>query len=140
MEKQLNIYKAYNTELEESFKCITAKEQAALALKLHNRALTVKMNDSQDLREKLKEAEDKMKQLSIELQPLKDEVQRMYNEALETTNGINPSDRAFAPINKAFNKLPPTIAEINNELNIAQATVFCMGNNIDAETVSLKIL
>ncbi|XP_017753000.1 PREDICTED: structural maintenance of chromosomes protein 5 [Eufriesea mexicana] len=135
VEKQLNIYKTYNTQLEESFKCITAREQTELALKLHNRSLRVKMNDSQDLREKLKAAEDKMKQLSIELQPLKEEVQKMYIEALETTNGINPSDKAFAPINKAFNKLPPTIAEINNELNIAQATLFCMGNNIDAENV-----
>lgn len=136
VEKQLKIYKEYNTELEESFKCITANEEAELALKLHTRSLRVKEYDSQDLREKLKNAEDKVKQLHQNLMPVKIEAQRILNQALETTNGISPKDSAFAPINKIFNKLPPTIEEINNELNIAQAKIFCMGNNIDGENVS----
>ncbi|KAG9429029.1 structural maintenance of chromosomes protein 5 [Apis mellifera carnica] len=135
MDKQLKIYKAYNTELEDCFKCITISEEIELGLKLHNKSLRVKINDSQDLREKLKVAEDKVKQLISELHPLRKEVERIYNEALETTDGISPQDDAFAAINKIFNKLPPTIEEINNELNIAQAKVFCMGNNIDGENV-----
>lgn len=138
MDKQLKIYKAYNTELEDCFKCITASEETELALKLHNKSLRVKINDSQDLREKLKVAEDKIKQFISELQPLRKEVERIYNEALETTDGISPQDDAFAAINKVFNKLPPTIEEINNELNIAQAKVFCMGNNIDGENVNFE--
>ncbi|XP_043507403.1 structural maintenance of chromosomes protein 5 isoform X1 [Frieseomelitta varia] len=135
VEKQLKIYKEYNAELEESFKCITANEEIELALKLHTRSLRVKEYDSQDLREKLKNAEDKVKQLHQNLVPVKNEVQRILNQALETTNGISPKDSAFAPINKIFNKLPPTIEEINNELNIAQAKIFCMGNNVDGENV-----
>lgn len=138
MDKQLKIYKAYNTELKDCFKCITISEEIELALKLHNKSLRVKINDSQDLREKLKVAEDKVKQLISELHPLRKEVERIYNEALETTDGISPQDDAFAAINKIFNKLPPTIEEINNELNIAQAKVFCMGNNIDGENVSFE--
>lgn len=138
MDKQLKIYKAYNTELEDCFKCITISEEIELGLKLHNKSLRVKINDSQDLREKLKVAEDKVKQLISELHPLRKEVERIYNEALETTDGISPQDDAFAAINKIFNKLPPTIEEINNELNIAQAKVFCMGNNIDGENVSFE--
>ncbi|CAK9827391.1 Structural maintenance of chromosomes protein 5 [Anthophora retusa] len=135
LSKQFKIYKAYNTELEESFTYITANEESELALKVKKRLLRVKINESQDLREKLKESEEKVKQLSQELQIMKNEVQKMYREALETTNGINPSESAFQPINKIFNKLPPTIEEINNELNIAQAKVFCMGNNIDGENI-----
>ncbi|XP_076169145.1 structural maintenance of chromosomes 5 isoform X2 [Ptiloglossa arizonensis] len=138
LNKQLKVYETYNTEQEEYFKHIIANEQTDLALKLHNRFLRRKINQSQDLRDKLKEAEDTVKQLTSELQSMKNEVQKMYNEALETTNGINPSEKAFAPINKAFNKLPPTIEEINNELNIAQAKVFCMGNNIDGENILSK--
>ncbi|XP_015433616.1 PREDICTED: structural maintenance of chromosomes protein 5 [Dufourea novaeangliae] len=135
LNKQLNIYKTYNVGLEECFQSLTTSEQIQLALKLRNRSLNLKINESQDQRDKLKAAEDKVRKLNSEMQPTKNEVQRMYNEALKTTNGINPSDEAFAPINKVFNKLPPTIEEINNELNIAQAKVFCMGNNIDGENV-----
>ncbi|KOC65567.1 Structural maintenance of chromosomes protein 5 [Habropoda laboriosa] len=135
LDRQFKIYRAYNAELEESFANITASEESELALKMKKRSLRIKINDSQDLREKLKAAEGKVKQLSQELQPMKTEVQKMYNEALETTNGINPSEKGFEPINKVFIKLPPTIEEINNELNIAQAKVFCMANNVDGENV-----
>ena len=135
LNKQLKMYSTYNAELEECFKCTVANEQVELALKLQNRSLRMKINDSQDLRDKLKASEDKVKQLSADMQPTKNEVQRMYNEALQTTNGIHPGDDSFAPINKIFNKLPPTIDEINNELNIAQAKVFCMGNNVEGENV-----
>ncbi|XP_033330198.2 structural maintenance of chromosomes 5 isoform X2 [Megalopta genalis] len=135
LNKQLQTYKTYNAELEECFKSITASEQTELAIKLQNRTLTMKVNESQDQRDNLKEAQENVRQLGIEMQPMKNEVQKMYKEALETTNNISPSDDAFAPINRIFSKLPPTIEEINNELNIAQAKVFCMGNNMDGENV-----
>nr|XP_003704386.1 PREDICTED: structural maintenance of chromosomes protein 5 [Megachile rotundata] len=135
LNKELKIYESYNKELEECFKYITDNEQAELALKLQNRTLRMKVNDSQDLRDKLKVAEDKVRQITSEMQPMKNEIQRLYKEALETTNGISPTDEAFAPINKIFNKLPLTVEEINNELNIAQAKVFCMGNNMDGESI-----
>ncbi|XP_076647779.1 structural maintenance of chromosomes 5 [Halictus rubicundus] len=135
LNKQLHFYKTYNDELEECFKSIIMSEEIELALKLQNRTLNSKMNESQDQRDNLKAAEENVRQLSIEMQPMKNEVQKMYNDALETTNGINPSDASFAPINKVFSKLPPTIEEINNELNIAQAKVFCMTNNMDGESV-----
>ncbi|XP_076749456.1 structural maintenance of chromosomes 5 isoform X2 [Xylocopa sonorina] len=133
--KQLKLYKSYNSLLDESFKSTTANEQTELALKLHKRTLRTKVNDSQDLRDKLKVAEDNMRQLNQEIQPLKHEVQKIFNEALETTNGVSPSEAEFAPINKIFAKLPPTMEEINNELNIAHAKVFCMGNNVDGENI-----
>lgn len=136
LNREFKLYKVYNAELEESFKSVVANEQIELASKLQNRSLRIKVNDSQELRDKFKAAEDKVRQLNLELQPMKNEVQKMYKEALEITGGINPSDEAFAPINKVFNKLPPTIEDINNELNIAQAKVFCMGNNMDGEHVS----
>lgn len=132
---QLTLYKSYNTELEECFKCITANEEIKFALKLQKRLLTAKQEAMHELRDKLKEVEEKLRHISLEVQPLKNGVQRMYNEALETTDGISPTDEAFAPINKIFNKLPPTIEEINNELNVAQAKVFCMENNVDGENI-----
>ncbi|XP_076229234.1 structural maintenance of chromosomes 5 isoform X2 [Nomia melanderi] len=135
LNKQVKIYKTYNAELEECYKSITKSEEIELVLKLQNRALNSKINESQDQREKLKAAEEKVKQLSVSMQPMKNEVTRVYKEALETTNGISPTDEAFAPINKAFSKLPPTMEEIVNELNIAQAKVFCMSNNMDSENV-----
>lgn len=127
----------YNKELEEYYKYVTENEQTELVLKLQNRLLRTKINDSQDLRDKLKVAEDKVRQISLELSPMKNETQRIYNEALQTTNGISPTDEAFAALDKIFNKLPPTIEELNNELNIAQAKVFCMENNVDGEYVSI---
>ncbi|XP_053989694.1 LOW QUALITY PROTEIN: structural maintenance of chromosomes protein 5 [Hylaeus volcanicus] len=134
LNKQLNVYETYNNELEACFKYIIDNEQIQLALKLQNRFLRMKVNKSQDLREKLKEAENRVRQLTSEINPMLQEVQRMYNEALEITNGIGPSDKKFTAINKAFSKLPPTVEEINNELHTAQAKVFCMGNNVDGES------
>ena len=87
------------------------------------------------MRDKLKVEEEKVRQISLELNPMKNETERVYNEALQTTNGISPTDEGFASLDKIFNKLPPTIEELNNELNIAQAKVFCMGNNIDGENI-----
>ncbi|XP_076285291.1 structural maintenance of chromosomes 5 [Lasioglossum baleicum] len=135
LNKQLQFYKIYNNELEECCKSIITSEEVELALKLQNRTLNSKMNESQDQRDNLKVAVENVRQLSIEMQPMKNEVQKMYNDALQTTNGLSPSDAAFAPINKIFSKLPPTMEEINNELNVAQAKVFCMTNNMDGESV-----
>ncbi|XP_076240283.1 structural maintenance of chromosomes 5 isoform X2 [Calliopsis andreniformis] len=138
LNKQLNIYKTYNAEMEECFKFITTNQQVELALKLQNRSLRIKTSNSQDLRDELKVAEEIVKKLNMEMSLRKNEVQGLYQEALRVTDGISPSDKAFEPINKTFNKLPPTIDEINNELNIAQAKVFCMGNSGDNENVLLE--
>ncbi|XP_076630120.1 structural maintenance of chromosomes 5 isoform X2 [Colletes latitarsis] len=135
LNKQLDLYEKYNVKLEECSKYITTNQQDELALKLQNQFLRLKVNESQDLREKFKAAEDKVRRLTSEMQSMKNEVQRMYDDALETTNGISPSEKAFAPINKVFNKLPPTLEEINKELNIAQAKVFCMGHDTDGENI-----
>ncbi|XP_043259906.1 structural maintenance of chromosomes protein 5 isoform X2 [Colletes gigas] len=135
LNKQLDVYEKYNVELEECSKYITTNQQVELALKLQNRFLRLKVHESQDLREKFKAAEDTIKRLNSEMQSMKNEVQRMYADALETTNGISPKEKAFAPINKVFNKLPPTLEDINKELNIAQAKVFCMGHDTDGENI-----
>ncbi|XP_034178803.2 structural maintenance of chromosomes 5 [Osmia lignaria lignaria] len=135
LNKQLRMYRTYNKEFEEYYKYTIENEQTELILKLQNRSLRMKINDSQDMRDKLKIEEEKVRQISLELNPMKNETQRIYNEALQTTNGISPTDERFASLDKIFNKLPPTIEELNNELNIAQAKVFCMGNNIDGENI-----
>ncbi|KAG7188677.1 hypothetical protein KM043_008299 [Ampulex compressa] len=83
--KQLNLYKQYNTLLEERFECLISNEQSKLALKLQKQTLEMKENSSEELR--------------------------------------------------TFLKLPPTIEEINNQLNVEQAKIFCMENNVDGENV-----
>ncbi|XP_017884045.1 structural maintenance of chromosomes protein 5 [Ceratina calcarata] len=135
LEKEFKIYKEYNAVLKQCFKYTTTSEQAELTINMHKRLLRVKGNELQDMRGKLKEAEDYVRRLSQEAQPMKSEAERLYKDALETTHNITPSDKAFEQINKIFTKLPPTIEEINKELNIAQAKVFCLGNSGDGENI-----
>ncbi|RLU20141.1 hypothetical protein DMN91_006747 [Ooceraea biroi] len=133
--EQLKMYENYNVILKECFDCIIRNEEIKFALTLLQQSLVSKENEIEELKDKFTEAERIFKQFDEDFQPLKKEAHRLYKEALKTTENINPQDDAFKPYNKAFEKLPTTIAEINNELNIAQAKVFCLAKNIDAENV-----
>ena len=97
--------------------------------------LRQKQNDSQELRDRCDDAERTFKALEEELRPLKNEVEKLYKEALATTNGLSPQDKGFKPFNNAFEKLPPTIEEIEEDLRTSQAKVFCMTKNDDSENV-----
>lgn len=133
------MYKEYNVVLQECFNCNTSNVEIKFAITLLQQTLMTKENDVEELKDKFIKAEKIFKQHDEEFQPLKKEAERLYNEALLSTNSINPQDDAFKPFNKAFEKLPATIAEINNELNIAQAKVFCMAKNVDTENVSVAM-
>lgn len=136
IKKQLNTYKEYNTVLREYFDFVTDNEEIKFTLSLLQQTLTIKENDAAELNDKYKEAEKLYKQHDEEFQPLKRDAENLYNEALQTTNNISPQNPAFKTLNKLFEKLPATISDINNELDIAQAKVFCMAKNVDAENVS----
>jgi len=97
-----------------------------------------KETEADELKNKFITAEKIFKEHDEEFQPLKKEAETLYKEALTSTNNLSPQDDAFKAFNKAFEKLPATIAEINNELNIAQAKVFCMAQNVDAENVCMS--
>lgn len=130
------MYKEYNVVLKESFNCITKNEEVKFALTLLEQTLINKENDAAELKDKYKTAEWEFKRHDEEFQPLKTEAERLYNDALQATSNISPQEDAFKPFNKAFEKLPATVAEINKELNVSQAKVFCMAKNVDAENVS----
>lgn len=130
------MYKEYNSTLKECYDCVMGNEEIKFALSLLQRTLTAKESDSAELNDKYIEAEKIYKQHDEEFQPLKKETESLYNEALASTNNINPQDKAFKPLNKLFEKLPATIIDINNELATAQAKVFCLAKNVDAENVS----
>lgn len=131
------MYKEYNAILQECFNYNTSNVEVKFAISLLQQTLLNKENDVEELKDKFTTAERTFKKHDEEFQPLKREAERLYNEALTSTNNISPQDDAFKALNKAFEKLPATVAEINNELNTAQAKVFCMAKNLDAETVSV---
>lgn len=140
IKKQLQMYKEYNTILKDCFNCVTSNDEVKFALALLQQTLVIKENDAAELKDMFTNARRIFKQHDEEFQPLKKEAERLYNEALASTNNINPQDDAFKPVNKAFEKLPATITDINKELNIAQAKVFCMAKNVDAENVSVTYI
>lgn len=111
-------------------------EETKFTLSLLQRTLTARENDAADLKDRYREAEKIYKQHDEEFQPLKRNAESLYDEALKTTNNISPQHSAFKSLNKLFEKLPATINDINNELEIANAKVFCMAKNVDAENVS----
>lgn len=135
--KQLQRYKEYNIVLEECFNYNTSNVEIKFAITLLQQTLITKENDAVELKDKFVTAERIFKQHEEEFQPLKREAERLYKEALASTDNLNPQDNAFKSLNKAFEKLPATINGINHELNIAQAKVFCMAKNVDAENVSM---
>lgn len=135
IKKQLQIYKEYNAILQDCFNCNTSNVEVKFAITLLQQTLMLTENNAEDLKDKFKIAERLFKRHDEEFQPLKKEAERLYNDALATTDNISPQNDAFKPFNKAFEKLPATIAEINNELNVAQAKVFCMAKNVDAENI-----
>ncbi|XP_011880783.1 PREDICTED: structural maintenance of chromosomes protein 5 [Vollenhovia emeryi] len=135
IKKQVQQYKNYNTVLQEYFNSNTNNVEIKFAITLLKQTLMTKENDVEELKEKFAKAERIFKRHDEEFQPLKREAERLYNEAKATTDNLNPQDDAFKAFNKAFEKLPATIGEINNELNVAQAKVFCMAKNVDAENI-----
>ncbi|KAG5329555.1 SMC5 protein, partial [Acromyrmex charruanus] len=135
IKKQLKLYKEYNGILQECFNCNTSNVEVKFAITLLQQTLLFKETEADELKDKFITAERIFKRHDEEFQPLKKEAERLYKEALTSTNNLNPQDDMFKAFNKAFEKLPATIAEINNELNIAQAKVFCMAQNVDAENI-----
>ncbi|XP_071557366.1 structural maintenance of chromosomes protein 5 [Temnothorax nylanderi] len=133
--KQLQMYKECNAVLRECFDCNTSNVDLKFAIALLQQTLMTKENDAEELKDTFTRAERTFKQYDEEFQPLKRETERLYKEALTSTNNLNPQDDDFKTYNKAFEKLPATIAEINNELNTAQAKVFCMAKNVDTENI-----
>ncbi|XP_012059137.1 PREDICTED: structural maintenance of chromosomes protein 5 [Atta cephalotes] len=135
IKKQLKLYKEYNGILQECFNCNTSNVEVKFAITLLQQTLLFKETEADELKDKFITAEKIFKEHDEEFQPLKKEAETLYKEALTSTNNLSPQDDAFKVFNKAFEKLPATIAEINNELNIAQAKVFCMAQNVDAENI-----
>jgi len=137
IKKQLQMYKEYNEILQECFNCNTSNVEVQFAITLLQQTLMTKEIEAEELKDKFISAEATFKKHDKEFQPLKKEAESLYNEALISTNHLSPQDDAFKALNKAFEKLPSTIDGINNELNIAQAKVFCMAKNVDSENVSM---
>ncbi|XP_071634268.1 structural maintenance of chromosomes protein 5 [Temnothorax longispinosus] len=133
--KQLQKYKECNAVLRECFDCNTSNVDLKFAIALLQQTLMTKENDAEELKDKFTKAERTFKQCDEEYQPLRREAERLYKEALATTKNLSPQNKEFKIYNKAFEKLPVTIAEINNELNTAQAKVFCMAKNVDTENI-----
>lgn len=132
----MKIYGEYNAILKECFDCVTQSERVKFTVTLLQQNLMTKENEVEELKDKLTQAEKMFKEHDERFQPMKREAEKLYNEALKSTDNISPKDSAFKTFNKAFEKLPATIAEINNELEICHAKVYCMAKNVDADNVS----
>jgi predicted nucleic acid-binding Zn-ribbon protein len=137
IKEQLKMYKEYNEALLECFNCNTDNVEVKFELELLQQTFITVKNNVEELNDKFETTKKLLEHHDEEFQPLKREAERLYNEALILTDNLSPQDDAFKSFNKAFEKLPATIPEINNELNTAQAKVFCMAKNIDAEDVSM---
>lgn len=135
IKNQIVLYGKLNTILEDCFVFEKVNGQSKLELKVEQQKLRQCKNDSQELRDKCESAERIFKHYEDELRPLKNEVENLYKEALESTNNINPQDKRFRTFNTAFEKLPNSIDEIEEELRTANAKVFCMGKNDDSDNI-----
>lgn len=135
----MQMYKKYNVVLQECFNCNISNVEIKFAITLLEKTLMIKEDEIEELKDKFAKAERIFKQYDEEFQPKKREAERLYREALISTNHLSPQDDAFELFNKAFKKLPKTINEINKELNVAKAKVFCMAKNVDTENVSTTI-
>jgi chromosome condensin MukBEF complex kleisin-like MukF subunit len=96
---------------------------------LEKNKLAFKENNSQDLINEFASAEKAYKLLDCELMPLKAEVKNLFESAKESTEGISYDDPKFIPIKNIFAKLPASMEEIFDQIEITQAQIFCISNN-----------
>ncbi|OXU28125.1 hypothetical protein TSAR_002632 [Trichomalopsis sarcophagae] len=127
--KQLQHYRQYNKLLDDLYKNIIINEEFKLQIKMEKNKLANKENDSHDLREEFNNAERDYENLNRELQPLKAELKSAYDTAKESTGGLEPEDKDFAPLMKSFAKLPATIEKLFEEIQATQARIFCLTND-----------
>ncbi|XP_066599274.1 structural maintenance of chromosomes protein 5 isoform X2 [Prorops nasuta] len=132
-QKELKIIYEYEACLDDILEHITKSDEITLTLELHRQTLIEKDAVASEIQHKLKAVEHSFKSLDEELQPLKRETEKLYKTALESTNNVQPGQKEFRTINAAFAKLPPTIEEINAEINLARNKMFCMGKIINPE-------
>lgn len=133
--EQMKAYQKYNKALEAYIETNQNSAYVKLELKLLQRTLAMKQNEYREMKERCTKAERTVRNFENDLQPLRAEAKRMYEDALNSTNGLGPQDKGFEKLNTAFSKLPATIDEINDELKVSQARVFCLGNTPDGENI-----
>ncbi|XP_046478425.1 structural maintenance of chromosomes protein 5 isoform X1 [Neodiprion pinetum] len=132
---QVKVYKKYNEALEEYIETSKNGAHSKLEMKLLQRTLVAKTNEYREMKERCAAAERTVRKCEMELQPLRTEASRLREAAKVMTNGLEPQNKDFAKLNKAFSKLPNNIEDINDELKVSQAKVFCLGNNADGDNV-----
>lgn len=106
-----------------------------LQIKLKKNQLASKESDSQDLREELSSSERDLRALIAEIAPMKEDLKKYYDLAVEATGGYSYSDPEFDQFKAIFAKLPPTIDEIFEQIQVNNAKIFCSNDQQDSEKV-----
>ncbi|XP_012264932.2 structural maintenance of chromosomes protein 5 [Athalia rosae] len=132
---QVKAYEVYNTALELYITCNESCAYAKLERRLLEQSLKLRQKEYCEMKAKCDRAESIVQNFETELQPLKAEAKRMYEDALNSTNNVGPEHQAFEKLNKAFSKLPPSIDEINEQLKMLNAKVFCLSDMPDGDNV-----
>lgn len=125
----MDVYREINRMLEDIYNCSVVNEIGRLSLKIQQRKLANEKSDSDDLRGRLDMARRTYKQLDGDLKPLRNDAEKLLKEAKETTDDLTPSDPGFKELETAFNKLPPSLPEIEKDLSDIKSRLFCMGRD-----------
>ena len=118
---------------------VTTNESVKFEHRLQRRIVATKQTSCAELREKLLDTERNFKSIERELEPLRIETQKLWDKAKQSTNDITPQQDGFKSFNRAFERLPPTLPEIDDAIMNAQANVYVLDNGErmeDAEVVS----
>lgn len=134
--EQLDIYNTYNQKLDDYYKSVIDCEEMKLQVKLQKNQLSMKENNSQEIREEYENAVRNLKHLDNEMRPLREEVENLYKEARKMTDDICHNDKSnFKSYQTAFAKLPATLKEILDEIQKTQAKAFNVNDQNEAQRV-----
>lgn len=119
------------TNFQEIFKHETFKAELTKIENLRD----VKRSETRLLEAQCREAQIEWQRQNELYEPLKQEAKELFNQAKSTTDGVDPErTAAFAKYQKAFDKFPGTLVEINDRVRIETSKMYCMttasGDNV----------
>lgn len=126
IKKIIKHFLSYNecaeTNFQEIFKYETFKAELAKIEGLRD----AKKSQTKELEAQCKEAQIDWQKQNQEYEPLKIETRDLLQKAKSSTGGFKCNEPGFQKFQKAFDKFPGSLHEINEKIRIETGKIYCM--------------
>lgn len=134
--QQLKHFEEINSLFIASGKLASKVELFTFEVKLKTKVLTLRQNDSKDLRRRYQEADETYQEIGRNIAPLTDKSKELLRNAKESTDGYGPGNPEFQKYKDQFAKIKEeTREELDNKLGKTKVQVHCLQSHENAEQV-----